>query len=578
MNDRTIIPIFVYVAVLVTVDTGVARGDNLEQRRERLLTALTAPAMLAGDIDSGDYAYRRRWQHYHACLAKGIRLEEANRYFALSNELEAEEWHVLLYLRTFLQYKDTVLNSAARKRLAEILLDYKENAHRLKTIERYGVSGNHSIVNFCIYLLTDQVFGHGPKHEVVRDKFIQWVRHQGRFGRDEVNSPHYLERSFLPLLNLYDFIEDRKLKLWAQMALDQMITDFALLSLNNVRGGPWCRAHHHHSPGVEEINNGTQDSFYIIGYLFFGNSAFPTYPFTDQILSYGFLVTTSYRPPEVINNIVRVKRQGAYEVKSHRSPVKGSLLTSKQEWDMYYYMTPHYSLAALQDRIELDNHLTNRTTKPADYVNTQVWELSFADPMQILGPQRRLDVATHGKTPVTEPNNPNTANMQYRNVLFYKGAVMDYNNNLTKGGGAYTEETHGERLFRYWQVTTPQGFVYIGVTHFLEADAGILEVGTEENHGDFITFQHDIKDNKSYCRDTGLETTYVSTRGDRITYSHGQATVNGKPWPLHAYALYDSPYVTSVHDSGLITIGNKRIGTLTLDFRDPNTPIREIKE
>jgi hypothetical protein len=96
-------------------------------------------------------------------------------------------------------------------------------------------------------------------------------------------------------LNLYDFIEDTELKLWAQLAIDQIVTDFAVLSLDNVRGGPWCRAHHRHSPGVAEINDGTQDTFWVAGYQFFGNSPMPTYLFNDQILNYGF-VTVMLQP------------------------------------------------------------------------------------------------------------------------------------------------------------------------------------------------------------------------------------------------------------------------------------------
>ena len=68
------------------------------------------------------------------------------------------------------------------------------------------------------------------------------------------------------------------------MAADQMVTEFAVLSLDNVRGGPWCRAHHNHSPGVAEINDGTQDTFYVAGYALFGKSPRPDYLFTDQIL------------------------------------------------------------------------------------------------------------------------------------------------------------------------------------------------------------------------------------------------------------------------------------------------------
>jgi len=559
--------------LLWCVDVTIGKANDFEHRREQLLEMLTSPAMLEGDIDSLGYSYRRRWQHYHACLAHRVNLEAANRYFAESDEIIAEEWQILLFLRTYFSFKESGLNKAARKRLADVIQSYKVNAPNSRGIERYGVKGNHSIVAFSMYLLCDQEFGHGPKHDLVREKFIEWVRHQGRFGRDEVNSPHYLERSLLPLLNLYDFIEDRTLKRWSRMAIDQMMIDFALLSLDNVRGGPWCRAHHHHSPGVEEINNGTQDSFYVAGYLYFGGSAFPSYPFTDQILSYGFLVTTFYRPPPAVLHLAQAANRGAYEVRSHRSPVKGSLLTSRQEWDMYYYMTPRYCLAALQDRMELDNHLTNRATKPADYVNTQVWELTFSDPMKILGPKRRLDVSTSGKAPRSESDNPNTANMQYRNVLFYKGEFMDYNGNLSSSGGAYHTKSAESKAFHFWHVQTPEGPVFVGATHFPSARAGILEIRLGDDYPTFKAFTEDIEDNFSICQDTGLQTTYLSTVGDRIQYEHGKATVNGKDWPLHDYKLYESPYIQSDLGSGVIEItqGTK---SLNLDFRNKDKPVR----
>lgn len=222
MESRTRAFFCLCSCVLSLVHVRAGRADDFGQRREQLLEMLTLSAMLEGDIDSLGYSYRRRWQYYNACLARRVNLKEANRYFAESDEIVAEEWPVLLYLRTYFAFKDTVLSQAARERLAEVILDYKANAPRSRSIERFGVNGNHSIVAFSMYLLLDQEFGNGPKHDLVRGKFIEWVQYQGKYGRDEVNSPHYLERSLLPLLNLYDFIADPQLKLWAQMAIGQL--------------------------------------------------------------------------------------------------------------------------------------------------------------------------------------------------------------------------------------------------------------------------------------------------------------------------------------------------------------------
>jgi hypothetical protein len=223
--------------------------------------------------------------------------------------------------------------------------------------------------------------------------------------------------------------------------------------------------------------------------------------------------------------------------------------------------------------MELDNHLTNRATKPFDFVNTQVWELTFSDPMKILGPKRRLDVSTGGEAPLSESDNPNTANMQYRNVLFYKGEFMDYNGNLSSSGGAYHTKSVGSKTFHFWHVHTSEGLVYVGATHFPSAQAGILEVRSGDDYSTFQAFIKDIEDNFSICQDTGLQTTYLSTVGDRILYEHGKATVNGKDWPLHGYELYESPYVQSDLGSGVIEM-TKGKTSLRLDFRNKNKPIR----
>ncbi len=577
------------LAIAITMAVSFAAGDSFELRQRKLMEVLVAPRMLTRPTPAPAYAYRPRWQYYNAHLAQRSMLAEANRYFATSSDIQPGEWRVLALIRTYFRFKDTRLSPAARRRLRGVLQEYKERIdgpRYKKRFERWGVAGNHSITAYSTYLLLSQEFGRGPYYDMVRNKYIAWVRHQGRYGRDEVNSPHYLDRSFLPLLNLYDFIRDPTLRLWARMALDQLVTDFALLSIKNVRGGPWCRAHHRHVPFVAEISDGTQDSFYVAGYVLFGGAPTPPYLFTHQIMNYGFLITTDYRPPAVAVAIADSENRGRYEVKSHRSPVKGSLLTSEQEWDMYYYITPAYSLASLQDGVELDNHLTNGTTDPPDYVNTQVWELTFSDPMKILGPMRNLHINTGSVNNISELHNPSTALMQFRNVLFYKGHFMDYNDNLHAGGGWYEEvgiksgkgvngelETPKSKSFHFWKVKTPEGDVYVGITNYPYFDAGVIEVGLAADFEGFAAFRKQIMSRRAKC--LGPKTlTYTDGEGNVISYDDGRAVVNGEPWPLHGYPLYASPYVKSELGSGLIRASKDGM-ELILDFRDPDRPRRE---
>ncbi|MFC1714601.1 hypothetical protein ACFL6S_13120 [Candidatus Poribacteria bacterium] len=564
------------------------QNGGFEARREKLLDVLTSPEMAKGSYNSGSwvndahYSNRVSWQYYTACMARGIKLDEANDYFANSNEIEAVEWNTLCYIRTYFQFKDTVLSKPAADRLLKTIQEYKEKAMdgpERTTPERHGTLGNHSIVAFSFYLLADQALGNGPKHDIAREKFIDWAQYHGRYGRDEVNSPHYLDRSLLPLLNLYDFIEDPKLKLWAQMAIDKMVSDFALLSLKNVRGGPWCRAHNNHAPFVIEHRDGRHNTFYVAGYQLFGDSAVPEYIFTDQIMNYGFLITTSYRPPAVSCRLADSASRGSYEVKSYRK-ANAKPRAFQEEWDMYYYMTPSFSLASLQDRIELDNHMTNGTTRPPDFVNTQVWELTFSDPTKKLGPMRNLNVLTGGYENIHEVDNPNTANMQYKNVLFYKGNFLDYNHNLHEGGGSYTREQVGDKALNFWHVHTNEGSVYVGITNYPRAFAGIMEVGRAEDYESYDAFKKAIIDAPASCKDTGKETSYTSTKGDEISYTNptgnpgdGSATVNGAEFPIHGYKHYDSPWIKSEQWAGVMEM-EKDGSSLVLDFRDRENPDR----
>ena len=130
-----------------------ARADRFETRRDSLLELLTELRMLTEQQNSevASYAYRRRWQYYHACLARGIRLKAANRYFAESDDIVADEWPVLLFLRTYFTFKDSSLSDSARQRLADVLLEYKKNSPR-SNVEAFGTNGNHSIVSFSMNL------------------------------------------------------------------------------------------------------------------------------------------------------------------------------------------------------------------------------------------------------------------------------------------------------------------------------------------------------------------------------------------------------------------------------------------
>lgn len=559
-------------AWLPTIAVVANEGDRkeFEERRAHLSTMLSDPELFPVRHESFTKKLQsRQWQHFHACLAQGLRLREANDYFA-SREVHSDEWLALLMLNTYCEFKGSLTN-AAKERMREIVLSYAEGLKRRKLDAITKASNENHLINWkTIYLLAAQEFGGGDPELIrqARESFGQWVQYRIRFGMEEFNSPHYAAASLHALLLIYDYHDDPLLKQWANVGIDAMLANYALLSLNNVRGGPYYRTIFTDDfadvAPRDEQRNALDDRLYEVGYLFFGNCPAPVYRKNDGHFLAACITTTKYRVPKVIRDLATDKKsRGRYEVKLHRRDRFG------QNYHLYYYMTPAYSLGSMQNRVELDNFHSGRARSKIDHWNNQVWELSFAHPQKILGPLRDLSNMS------TERHNPNTANMQHKNVLFYKGRVLDYNNNLVEGGGSFATRTIDGKTLSFWRVATDDGEVYVATTHYPAEQAGILEVGMASDYDSFEHFQTAIESAESHCEDTGLLTRYASTLGDVIAFDHGKAIVNGRPFSLDGYPTYESRFANARWGEAVMvfSINGQQ---LSLDASDLQRPLRRL--
>ena len=524
---------------------GLSQSFNDRQRNIRNM-------LISTNIrDNSDIGYRGSWMYYHASLAEGKNISEANDYFANSSEVKPGEWESLLYIATYLKFKDTHLTNAAKTRLLDVIDNFTS---------QNGGGENHPIVWACTYVLTDQALGYNRgKHAAAVTKIKDWVKLKVANSYWEVNSPHYLERSLIPLVNLYDYTNDPELKLYAQIAIDQMVADAAVHSIKGVRGGPWHRAFQVGT--TREITDGTQDGLYVASYVLFGNTPLPGYKMNDQILGYGIFSTTSYQAPALIKNLANdLDGRGTYVVKGRRNLQNGEV---NRDENQYFFMTPSHTLASFQDRPLHDDYYQGSAP---DWSNVQVWEVSFSDAKKILGAKKKL---TDFKGSEDLPHKPN---MQYKNVLFFSGDWADYNNNL----GLHERETSGSKTYHFYRVTTSEGNVYIGIIDYISANAGILEVGEARDYSSWSDFKNKIKATASTLSDGGKKTTYTSTKGDVISYNYGSATVNGNSFQLTNYPAYSSPYMNSEWGSRVLTIeyGGKK---LKLDVSG-TSPKRELTD
>ena len=502
-------------------------------------------------------------------FALGIRVEEASEYFA-TLPVQRDEWLSLMLLNTYCEFEH-VLTPPAKHRMREIILSYANGLAQRNLSSITADNNENHLLNWkVIYLLSQQKFGvQDPSRcDEAKESIKRWVQYRINRGLEEFNSPHYVARSLHPLLLMFDFSDDAAIRQWAQMGIDSILGNYALLTLNNVRGGPYFRTIFTDSfPDIaprDENRNGFDDHLYETGYLLFGNCAPPRYRKNDYHFLVPCIATSSYRLPAALYELATNKQaRGNYEVKARRRDRFGQI------YNLYYTITPAYSLGALQDRVPLDNFHSG-ASRPVDHWNNQIWELTFADPLKILGPKRNLLSLN------VERQNPNTANMQFKNVLFYKGEFLDYNSNLSDNGGSYSTEPAGDKALHFWSVSTADaGRVYVGIIDYARAGGGILEVGLEADYPSFTAFQELLRRADSQCSQTGLVTRYVSTKGDAIEYDHGNATVNGKPFALKDYATYEGPLAKSGWAEGVMEFSiNSQ--SLRLDARDLEHPRRTV--
>lgn len=570
--------------------------DTVAQRQMQLLNNLKHIQIPYLDKNLGPvqrYFTPRPWRsalaRHTACLLSGTKSPRASAWFMDERNLIVGEWEILMLLRSYHALKGVeYFQSSGAKEAVE---DYLRRSWRQTRTEGvrvnwkldgYWGSENHKIVQFSNRLLLEEFAAPAGDMEI-RDRasrqIIMWCREKALRGYTEYASPHYTERTLVPLLNIHDYALDTKHKLrqWSRMAIDQLLAEYALLSINGFRGGAIRRCYQSDIPGYPnaELNNGVFDSMITAGYIFFDNTdLLPiNYRSSDQSVLYNFAATTSYRPTPVHEALADPARRGNVCLKSARRwDHEGS---QPQAPDTYWYawITPHYILSSIRS--------------PAGIV----WEgavnggvpyrLSFRDPQAMIG--TRISVGGSPKDDIAvAPDPPNQRPLfQHRNVLLYHGTTDMYRDiapNIPIGRGIDHFETDSPYSF-FSELGADGEIVYVGVVE--QNGIGVMEVRLASQHASWEAFKRDFRDNGASLI-SPVEIEYETCDRQRILLRDGDTYVNGVAKQLDGWPLYDSrlirgDWLNQSPEAGLVTIGDDRTGQLILDFRDPNRPRRELK-
>ena len=176
-------------------------------------------------------------------------------------------------------------------------------------------SENHHAQSFCTLwhfakLAKDRPGFMNRKYDDGRtasEHFQSWNEYINRYFTERAKKGIYIEamsrdynhKALKGIFNIFDFATDPELKRRAGLYLDLYFAYWGQEQIDGVAGGGKSRLYSDISPGTSEY-----------GYLFFGLGEKPRY--TSTLLS---AMTTSYRPPLVVVDIVRDRQgRGDYEV------------------------------------------------------------------------------------------------------------------------------------------------------------------------------------------------------------------------------------------------------------------------
>jgi len=579
------------------VESSSETGGSTAQRQQQLLNTLRHILVPYVDAEQGpakSFVSPRPWRsalaRHTSSLLSGAHNREASAWFCDEKNLIVGEWEILMLLRSYHALKDVeyFVSSGACRAVEEYLRlcwrQTRTEGSRVNwKLDGYWGSENHKIVQFSNRLLLEEFAapaGDSEIHNQAAEQIIMWCREKALRGYTEYASTHYTERTLVPLLNIFDYSRDtdHKLHQWCRMAIDQLLAEYAILSINGFRGGAIRRCYQSDIPGYPnaELNDSTFDSMLIAGYIFFDNTDLlpVTYRASDQSIIYTFVATTQYRPTSIHAVLADPVRRGNLDFKSGRRwDHEGSQPKAPDTW-WYAWITPHYILSSIRSPAGIAWEGAVNGGVP--------YRLSFRDPQAMIGTQIAVGVLPKSEVAVA-PAPPNQRPLfQYQNVLLYEGKVDMYRDIPPKipfGRGIDRVEVDPPYSF-FCEPGVDRENVYVGVIE--KNGLGVMEVSLAAQHKSWEAFKQDFKSRAvSLVSSSNIE--YRTFNRETIRLKDGKAYVNGieqkvNRWPLYDSRLIKGDWLNQSDNAGLITIGDEHIGKLILDFRDPNHPRRKLTE
>jgi len=584
----------------------VDRAAAVERRKREFLVQLADSWIKAG--------YPIHWKHEEwkfdeiepnwggALAALHLRrseteIERANELFSSMpiDEKIDPDMRVCEALHAYYLFRDDPnLSAASRRHLLE-LVHFKPAPRRINpSIWKFGATENHAFMGHVWCLLVAQIDRDWETAEIIGRHIDAYIVEHVKKGWLEYNSPCYVEKEVGCLIMLAEWAGDPLLRKKATLALDVLFAEHAALNLEGMLCGPACRVYEVGNNGILPLELGHNSrcdakcsGSYPMMYMLFGQGE----PHYYGVLGAPLLATSRYVPPKAVHRLATggVER-GTYEFKARRPGHACRLFRNNPKLDqplpemfngcVYAWVTPDFVLGSFQ---EVQGEYGASGSLPLTSV------------LRVAGSTRRVIYTNLMPSGREEIARAVVDCVQHKNVSVGRGscgqaylATDEFETVIERDGWIFVHS--GKTFAAYgiigtsyaWQNVDNPG-VYGDFIKFDKSDAPfILEAAQSSDYAeDFTRFQRDVLNNKVEQRADSLSYKSCSD-GDRgpsseaftLTLRYGEIPlVNGIPMDLDSYDTFDSPYLNSPWDSGVVKL---RFGTdrLMINVARPRFPIR----
>ncbi|HPD29812.1 MAG TPA: DUF1080 domain-containing protein [Phycisphaerae bacterium] len=477
---------------------------------------------------------------------------------------------------------DPSLSPAARKRLLDIMHALPAPRRINPSIWEFGATENHAFMGHTWNLMTAQLDrDHNAVAEMSRHIALFIIEHI-RKGWLEYNSPCYVEKEIGCLVMVAEWAEDPRLRQIAELGLDVLFAEHAALNLEGMLCGPACRVYQPAHDGIlpAEFNHNSRRDAQCSGsypcmYMLFDQGR----PHYYGVLGAPLLATSRYVPPKAVTALATAgPERGCYEFKARRPGRYHNLLRAKPGQSspppevfssrVYAWVTPDFILGSFQ---EVDGLFGASRALPLSSV------------LRISGSTRRAVYADLVPAEREASATSTVDCVQYKNVVLGRGSVgqaylatKEFDEVaeqqgwiFARAGGTFLAYRVIGAAWKWAGADDPS--VFGDFVKFENPQAPfVLEVaGTSDYKGDFSRFRADVLDNtiKQEENTVSYESCSQGNAGPSaerftLTLRYGQLPLlDGQPLDLEGYGTFESPYLNSAWDSGIVNLryGSERL-------------------